>query len=471
MHHQNFKVIIACMIFLQLISTTSNGQQLNYKDYQFPKVDYKSLQLNENLNLGNNASATDRSTRFSNSLFLNGSRYINNDNKQYYNSRTFSSIINTASASNAFNTTAISDEIFRKYRGDNKFFEYGYHAGIYNNIRTKTNAYNNLSAYLNIPLKVGVGRINILNEVMLAEFIIDDLRREDILTDTISQDMIFAFAGEIAKFNFTRILDNRNFRLQVLRSLSIWLKSNFPVKAASDIELTTILIDNYSFAGIGFRSIGSRFAVGIDPNISYSKYFKDGEYSFSSGGALSMEFSVQKPISRYLQSNFYTIISLDINKSKNTFYDSKEATISNVISPKVLVAYKMGYYPNSRTNVELTTLMNYIFYKMDYEDQRILDIKSTSIAPKIMLQSSYFINYKLRLFANFEVVYFHSFVKDFLNDPNMNFIPDDFSYNVSDWYIGRTFDPSLTDRNGLGTRQLQNKVSYAFNAGFVFNIY
>jgi hypothetical protein len=211
--------------------------------------------------------------------------------------------------------------------------------------------------------------------------------------------------------------------------------------------------------------------VGIDPNISYSKYFKDGEYSFSSGGALSMEFSVQKPISRYLQSNFYTIISLDINKSKNTFYDSKEATISNVISPKVLVAYKMGYYPNSRTNVELTTLMNYIFYKMDYEDQRILDIKSTSIAPKIMLQSSYFINYKLRLFANFEVVYFHSFVKDFLNDPNMNFIPDDFSYNVSDWYIGRTFDPSLTDRNGLGTRQLQNKVSYAFNAGFVFNIY
>lgn len=53
----------------------------------------------------------------------------------------------------------------------------------------------------------------------------------------------------------------------------------------------------------------------------------------------------------------------------------------------------------------------------------------------------------------------------------MNFIPDDFSYNVSDWYIGRTFDPSLTDRNGLGTRQLQNKVSYAFNAGFVFNIY
>ena len=131
----------------------------------------------------------------------------------------------------------------------------------------------------------------------------------------------------------------------------------------------------------------------------------------------------------------------------------------------------MGYYPNSRTNVELTTLMNYIFYKMDYEDQRILDIKSTSIAPKIMLQSSYFINYKLRLFANFEVVYFHSFVKDFLNDPNMNFIPDDFSYNVSDWYIGRTFDPSLTDRNGLGTRQLQNKVSYAFNAGFVFNIY
>lgn len=227
-----------------------------------------------------------------------------------------------------------------------------------------------------------MGRINILNEVMLAEFIIDDLRREDILTDTISQDMIFAFAGEIAKFNFTRILDNRNFRLQVLRSLSIWLKSNFPVKAASDIELTTILIDNYSFAGIGFRSIGSRFAVGIDPNISYSKYFKDGEYSFSSGGALSMEFSVQKPISRYLQSNFYTIISLDINKSKNTFYDSKEATISNVISPKVLVAYKMGYYPNSRTNVELTTLMNYIFYKMDYEDQRILDIKSTSIAPK-----------------------------------------------------------------------------------------
>ena len=63
------------MIFLQLISTTSNGQQLNYKDYQFPKVDYKSLQLNENLNLGNNASSTDRSTRFSNSLFLNGSRY------------------------------------------------------------------------------------------------------------------------------------------------------------------------------------------------------------------------------------------------------------------------------------------------------------------------------------------------------------------------------------------------------------
>ena len=464
--------LLRILLFIAITSNTIllPAQKLNYKDYRFPEVKYKALQLYEEFDLRNNLSQTNRPTRFNNNFSLSQDIYENRGNFQHSAYRNLASNISLHPTNNIYNNSINGEDKFRKYNAKNNFFEYGYQANLSHNQRTKINVTNSLNFRARVPLKIGKGRIDVLNEVMRGEYILDDLKQSGIISDSIGQEVIFRFAQEIAKFQYTRILDSRNYRLQVIKNLSFFLKNNFQVKKDSDIELATILMDNYLSAITGFRTNGSRLSFGISPEVYHSKTFNNIDNStVYYGGDVMAEYTIQRPISRFLQSNFYTLANFGLSKSNFYLYGiplSEEI----VLNPNVIVGHRLGYFPNSRTSINLTALVDWNYYQNLPIFDTSIKYKSYTVNPKLFLDAAYFVNYRIRLFAVGEVGYFKTFSFDgFTSTQNVDdFIPSPF-FNLSDWYIGRTNDLFVNSRNNINF--LDNKVSYLFRGGITFSIY
>ena len=470
MKHQLLFPFFLIIIFIQSFSL--NAQRVNYSEYRFPEVKYKALQMNEEFVVRNNIVDDESLASFNNIFSLSQDVYENKGNFQRNVNRTLYSNLSFSKVRNNFQNFINSNESFRKYNNKNNFFEYGYSGNLNYNKRTKLNPSEYASANVRVPVKIGHGRIDVLNEVMLSEYIIDDLRNEGLIQDTIGQEILFSFAKEIGQLNFTRILDSRNFRLQVVRGLSEWIKNNLPVKEGSEIEMTAILLDNYLSALTGFRTSGNRVAIGLSPAAYYNADFEGFKSSsIYYGGDLIFEYTIQKPISRYLQSNFYGVMNLGISKSDDYFMGSSISP-SKYINPYAAISYRLGYFPNSRTAINITATIDYNYYK-DFNDNEFnFSVKRGEINPRLFIDVAYFINYRVRLFAIGEINYYKRFIDEGLISSQYfsDFMPNPFN-NLSDWYISRSNDSFLGNRNFTGTTLANDKISYFFRGGITFNIF
>lgn len=470
MKDQSLIPFLLFIIFIQ--SSSLNAQRVNYSEYRFPEVKYKALQLNEEFVLRNNFVENESVTSFNNIFSLAQDIYENRGNFQHNASRLFSSNISLSKDLNNFRNIINSSESFRKYNNKNNFFEYGYSGNLNYSKRTKTNSFETASASVSIPVKIGHGRIDVLNEVMLSEYIIDDLRNAGIIMDTIGQEILFSFAKEIAQLNFTRILDSRNYRLQVVKTLAEWIKNNLPVKEGMEIEMTAILLDNYLSALTGFRTSGNRVAIGLAPAAYYNNNFEGKNSSdLYYGGDLLFEYTIQKPISRYLQSNFYGVMNLGLSKSEQYFIGTLISP-SKYINPYAAISYRLGYFPNSRTAINMTATIDYNYYNDFNDNESIFRTKRSEITPRLFMDAAYFINYRVRLFAVGEINYHKRFIDEglFSSQYVNDFMPNPFN-NLTDWYIGRSADTFLSSRNFTGTFLVSDKISYYFRGGIAFNIY
>ena len=185
------------------------------------------------------------------------------------------------------------------------------------------------------------------------------------------------------------------------------------------------------------------------------------------------EYSIQKPVSRFFQSNLYVLIDFDFNHYDYDKSPFISAITDGKFNPNATLAYKFGYYPNSRTNINLSASLQYGFYKNSIILIGGESYDRSNILPRIQLQTSYFVNSRFRLFASLEALYSRNIkVKNsYPGDPFSSYVPDDYSVQISEWYIGGGGDQISRNLNGLAIYPINNKVSYTFNAGFAFNIY
>lgn len=458
-----------------LISIRIPAQSLNYKEYAFPKVDYLYMDLYENanfLNTQNTYQPVANPTLFFNNLALYTWHYINKDNSQYLNSNIFRSNIQFQQDNSAIGHIVESSESIRKYGSAKKFFELGYSAALNHYLGIKSTSNHKLDTELGGTAKIGTGRIDAINEVMLSEYIVDDLKQSGVISEEVTQEQVFDLAHQLAQFRYTRILDSRNYRLQVIKSLSHWIKDNLPVRDEMDIELTSILIDNYSYAYTGFRSQGSRAAIGISPNIQNSNSFNIKKSKLTLGGNSMIEYTHRRSLSRFIQSDFYGLINIGIIRSN--YYGKKitDPSINTQFNSSALTAYKFGFYPNSRTLLDLAGILTYDFNRPFSGNPSQESIESI-IIPRIRFNTSYFINYKTRLFANMELSSLYNLRSsekiEIKNAPISPFYsePDRFP----DWVVGRQFDTFLSGSAYISKPLIQNKFYFRFSAGLTFNIF
>jgi hypothetical protein len=220
------------------------------------------------------------------------------------------------------------------------------------------------SGSLSIPLSIGYGRIEPVEDARLAIYILEELSRAGRISGTPSEEVILEMAGEISKIKRERFFDTRIRKIAELHVIDSFLIANDLV-SSDDITYFSILNDNWDYSGGPQRESGFLINTGLSNMISMSSNKRDIYYSsgdstninirnsdYLIGGFINMRYA--KPLNLYWQTSatFQTSYNLEFDR-----YPGDSDVIQADSDARVFGAYLSGeieYLPNSRSSFRLS---------------------------------------------------------------------------------------------------------------------
>ena len=379
------EIITVKQLFVLLLFAFTSSQVIaqkedyNYPNYRFPEVTVRGLDVGINL-LGSSQNVTSffgdqfgLSAFFGqvNPLFF---QFVNKSNIQKTDNITLPITFETQksdnrsqSSSTGFSIYARKDQIRRKYTDDlmrgsgfrGKFWELNH--GIQfdhqrtrrtdNNFDTKT-----YSTSLDViaQLRAGVGRIEPMSEVFMAQFIMDDLLETGLITESWTESQLFNFAAVIAAIQNVRVFDSRRRNIFRLQSINQWLAQQ---GVPQNISSFAILNDNLLFNLSNQRLEGKRFSYGIQPWMRTNWSTFSSESKTAGGIGLNAEYLKIKNHNQNFQSEFNAALGHDLFFSD---FIGDEPHISSVNT-----RYGAYYNPNSRTTYGVSIGLDYYTAKFE----------------------------------------------------------------------------------------------------------
>lgn len=425
--YKNLLPFLCLLLMFSLFSRSANAQdsviQYQYKDFRFPNIDRRALE--GNLSLSNNGSLnvnhipgpnneTSRSS-FSNSILLNYSRFRNLEKIQAFENASINQSFATnktinAVAGNPGLVTNGSFELLPQYQSQYRYYyvpdkfwgyelniesEYAYRFG---RTTTTSQKLHELEIDVTPTLLFGWGRLEPIDDVFLAKFMVDDMQEEGIITQDLTQEELFSLGSRMAFVRNQRIFDFRRLRMYELTEIDRWFTESGLVQN-QDFRYFTVLNDNWMFAFRNTRFSGKRVTLRIGPSVRWmDNNLGDGiPVRARLGVNAGASYQVHTPINQYWQS---------ISEIAGGFIfqcnDCGENTF-NTYFPFIRAGQTYSWYPNSRTRVHANASANYSqFYRIG-ESQTT----SHSVVSGINLSADYFINFQLRVRA--EVGYTYRF--------------------------------------------------------------
>jgi len=395
------KLFIILAIYSAILQAQkTDSPKLNYSNFKCYDVKYRALTFDfaGNLSSFNNT----KNFRYSEgkvNMNANYIQYQNLLNKQktlniyasdVYN---FKKNINSllGNSSNYSNQLLIYyNNITRNYFGNNKYFEINPNLQFLENTNIAyepLKSYNyNLSVNGSVGLRYGKGRIDPVSQVFSAQFIYDDLKKEGVNVDNITENQVFELACEMTKMQNLRFLDSRRRNKKQLVTLNKLLNSQLNLSDEEKYITSSVLVDNWFFAGLNSRSVGKRLSIGISPFYKFNTLTKSNY-----GVGLSGVYEQEKPINQHFQ--FFQNYSLGFD-----FKAQENGNITSVsLNPKYNALVGVGYYPISRTSIEASAFLsniNNFFNTIDFNSNSQDYI---GISSKI----NYFVSYNTKLSLSF----------------------------------------------------------------------
>jgi len=412
------------MLFIAtfLLNIANIYAQYNYDEYKFPNVKVRGLDTELRLT-GQGTNEESPSSSIHNLRYNIRSDYFQLTNSQKTQKTDYFSVFNSSDRYyqdfGVFNFywRTIADitksQINRNYYKQDASFlgmkgkyweiDHTIHLDFYNGddfifpiLGTQTQ-YKETNISAEFPIKMGFGRIEPVREVFLAQFLMDDLLKEGIISEKFTQGQLFELAQLMADVSNRRIFDFRRFNIYQLTRLANWLESQ---GIENDIKSFAILNDNWNYAFTNLRRQGKRISYGINPWIYYFwENFGSNKTNANVWGLdINFEYISIKNHSHYLQREF----GLDI--SSNIFY--QESGDYGRLSSNLGLFYGWTYSPSSRTTLSFLP-------RIDYTN----DLKqSAALNLDLPLSINYFINDKMRLIGTF-------IFRTVLNDDELSYRP------------------------------------------------
>jgi hypothetical protein len=217
---------------------------------------------------------------------------------------------------------------------------------------------------------------------------------------------IMEFAKLISELKNRRTFDFRKRRIAELEALDSFLVSNDYLQD-DDIRYFTTLYDFWAYGSRQIRKSGTRFSAGVIAGLDYryNNYLnsrgpdRESEYGFTtfplSGG---VELRHEKPISLAWQNSilinaFYGVVEGDLSDKTN----SDDVTLK-LPHLKVGFSNNIGYYPNTRTDINFTYSFQYVkLFDEGNVEKKIIGIGSKGFKASTDLAINYYISPRFRL--------------------------------------------------------------------------
>lgn len=309
-----------------------------------------------------------------------------------------------------------------KYSDDLEIYPFNYENTSYSHYVTAS-----------LPMLIGTGRIEDVQDARLAVYILDDLTKAGDLKRIPTSEEILEFSRFITSTKNQRFFDVRIRKIAEITAIDSFL-TVLDLKAQSDASYFTLVYDNWDNSFGPVRKTGGRFYVGLMPEIdlsfhNYQEFYYDTldnseaieDYTnknTTQDDSWNMDvvtgYVWEKPASLSWQHSVITGVaySLYYKQMNSKVYDFDTLTSeqsSRLNSPNIRfdVGYTIGYYPNSRTSIKLGMITSYNqFWGEEKEtDMADRDAGKIIISNDLNLTCYYYISQQVRLSVNISSKY------------------------------------------------------------------
>jgi hypothetical protein len=496
MRHIKPMMVVALLILVSKANAQTN--EFNLSDYRLPDLNYKELVTQFGLG-GSNYSYTNPSGISSgkisnNSLSGNVNaafyHYLNNSSRQKeeYVVFNFSPQFNYAkedgdldSKNNLINP-GLSYQLTNRFYRDKMFIETDLNVDYkFTRYDLKRDYYLTFPPYktiveerptthyfaISVPIKLGTGRIEQVQDARQAVYIFDELAKIDRVKKDMSKEDILEFAQFISGLKKERFFDSRLRRMAQLEALDSFLVAhNYLLK--SDAKYFTTLLDFWEYGSNYVRNSGNRLSFAVYPGYYYNYYRNTGYGWLYNGGKTrqsaftvsgGLEYKHEKPINLYWQNTIEIGGYFGLMEIRQDSAGTNKKTES---IPNMQIGYfqTISYYPNTRTNMYLTGSLQYInlFGKND-SDSDVIGFSGYGAKASLSYSAYYYLSPKLRLSMNSSLYYILQNSDDQIE---MNFNNRN----------GSAF--TLSDYNSYldsATQYYKNQFVGTFNIGLTYSIF
>ena len=488
---KNKQFLILILLSLYEISF-AQLKDFNLSDYKLPDLKRKALETNFNLS-GNNYyyNGTEKvgSNDYNSNVLVNYNHYLNSAKYQresdfgldfrsnFQNRKNNDKLLNKLSN---FEPLLYFNIENRKYFQTNKFYEtnlnlsykYGKNTGYYRNDITNSESTDKLQTHsllAYVPVKLGIGRIEQIQDARHAVYLFEELSKIDRVSSEKTDKEIIEFAALISQLKNKRFFDSRLRRISELESIDSFLL-NHKYLLESDVKYFSTLADYWDFGNRPIRYSGTRFSGVILPGYYFYNYnnpgdglsFYNGKYNLSALLLNSgFEFKHEKPINLLWQNSldlngYFGIIEGRLNDKSNSKND-----VLRIPNVQLEFRQSIGFYPNTRTDVSFGYSVKYVqlFDKTDL-DNEIFGVEGRGIKTSADLSVNYYISPKFRLNMASSVYYIRQDSKD---NARINF--EDI---VGSNYLLSNFRSII---NGFPDYYKKNEIVNSFRISLIYSVF
>ena len=257
-----------------------------------------------------------------------------------------------------------------------------------------------LNAGLNAYIGVGIGRIENVTDAQQAVYLLEAFTKNNVLDRDLSTNEIFSLSQEISRIKNKRFLDARLHLMDEVSHVDSFFVANNLIKK-SDANYFTNLYDIWLYGDRFERKAGQSFEIRFTPSATLYNYYYKTTYEISNNTNLENENS-------NLIATYNLALIYNYEKPVNQKWQhSINATLVGVFSDqrytKANASYRLGFYPNTRTNLyaQISQNIEYNFYGSPTINGYTypVNIKKFSSDTYLALGTYYYFSPQLRLTA------------------------------------------------------------------------
>jgi len=402
--NKHFCTILSMLMLGQSINILAqNYDSYNLGSYKTPDIKRSSLDFQF---YSNGEFATNQLNK--DAYLLNG--MVNTEFRNYVNNRRFigeqvfdfgiqgnsassGTTDNDKLRSFSLNTSYSNSSKF--YNSDKSFWKIGGNASfMFSNNKLEDDAsFKELEFNIAPRLGIGWGRIEPVQDARQAVYILDELSRKGVITTHLSDDEVNRFAQVISAVKNKRFLDSRLHLIDEISKIDSFLVYNGYVQESGAKYFTTLY--DYWMYGCSFsRDAGSEISAEIIPLYNYHRLYSYNSWTDTKGVSAKISYMYEKPVNLYWQRSAYAsaILSYSRYRIYNGFVDKDGFRWANLAG-----GYSIGYYPNSRTNLNVG-----INESVTLSDEDKIRYRSLT---NLALSAYYYISPQFRLSVNASLTY------------------------------------------------------------------